>query len=131
MKKQTTSTPTLYWISTGGQSRGTYTLEQIRSMYRSGAIPATTQVCANGSEMWAVVTEVLSRQASSSRISVVAISLLLIAGLALAWMVVGELVRVDQRQKAWMEDAAKPWAEREAEWAREKALEELGRTIDR
>jgi TM2 domain-containing membrane protein YozV len=46
-----------FWISQNGEvPGGPFTLEQIGSMWRSGAVYATAQVCESGSETWLPVT---------------------------------------------------------------------------
>lgn len=43
---------TLYWLETGGEASGPFTAGQIREMFRTGAIPATAQVCPRGGRAW-------------------------------------------------------------------------------
>lgn len=51
-----------FWLSqSGGGSTGPYTLEQIGSMFRSGAIYATATVCEEGGNSWFPVTHLRSQ----------------------------------------------------------------------
>jgi hypothetical protein len=46
-----------YYVSDGGEPRGPYAKDQLRSMWSAGQISATTLFCAQGSEEWKSIEE--------------------------------------------------------------------------
>lgn len=58
----------MYWLTrTGGPAEGPFTLAQLKSMYQAGHVPATAQVCVDGTEDWLPLTDELEHEQTMQR----------------------------------------------------------------
>lgn len=105
-----------YWLSTGGEAVGPYTLPQIRRMFRAGSIPATSQICPVGSEMWSSAAALLKH--ASNAAGILTALLVVVCGFVL-WFIILIGIEIWQSEKR---------AQFNREW-NAKTFEEMGLPI--